>query len=110
MSNSATHTRPNGADFSDAKKDIQEAAVKAKDAAYKARDAASDSVHELRESARETAEKAKETGRRYAEQGNEMLFDARVEAEDVVRRNPGLAVAGALGVGVLIGLALKTRR
>jgi len=30
-------------------------------------------------------------------------------ATDAVRRNPGLAVAGAVGVGVLLGLALSRR-
>lgn len=36
--------------------------------------------------------------------------DLRSEAEERVRRNPGLALAGAAGAGVLIGMFLGRRR
>lgn len=36
--------------------------------------------------------------------------DLRTEAESRVRRNPGLALAGAAGAGLLIGMFLGRRR
>lgn len=110
MAQADTTIRPNGSDFAEVKRDLDAAAAKAKEAALKAGEATRETYEDVRGKARDAAHEAQEAGRRAMSQGHEKFFDARVEAEDMVRRNPGLAIAGALGVGVLLGLALKSRR
>ncbi|CUH75623.1 hypothetical protein [Tropicibacter naphthalenivorans] len=60
--------------------------------------------------ATETAENAKAKAYDAAGKGQEQLTLARSEFERGVQKNPGLAVLGAVGVGVLLGLALRGRR
>ena len=67
------------------------------------------------------AERAREEISRRAEEARAVAADAQAQARDAVargseetarfvRENPGAALAGALGLGVLIGLALGTSR
>ena len=72
------------------------------------------------DAAREQAETLRETVGEAAKEGREALQSAAhgIEAKakkaqdsalETVRRNPGLAVAGAVGFGVLLGMALSRR-
>lgn len=72
-----------------------------------------DMAKEKTQDLRETVEKTMEDGARVAEDAvaraqNNMRVASR-GATDAVRENPGLALAGALGFGVLLGLALARR-
>lgn len=74
----------------------------------------------LANAARAQAETLRQTVGRAAQDGSDAVVttakDIGVQAKtaqdaatDAVRRNPGMAVAGALGIGVLLGLALARR-
>ncbi|MDO6590350.1 hypothetical protein DS901_11400 [Loktanella sp. D2R18] len=54
-------------------------------------------------------EAAQETVNQAAEQTAKELRKINEQGTAFVRENPGLAVAGALGVGVLLGIALRGR-
>lgn len=72
----------------------------------KARDAArkvSDNVQAGAQAASDRAQHALDTGRDH-------VMAAQSEFERSVQRNPGLAVLGALGAGIVLGLALRGRR
>lgn len=71
----------------------------------KMRDAVSsaqDSVHDAAENVRSSASTA-------VEKSTERAHDVQSEFDSAVRRNPTLAVLGALGLGVALGLALNKR-
>ncbi|SDY35244.1 hypothetical protein [Citreimonas salinaria] len=61
-------------------------------------DRAREQVNAGRESMQQASQKISETAATATEQGTAF-----------VRENPGLALAGALGIGVLIGLAIRER-
>lgn len=73
------------------------------------KDRAQEAAKASGEAIRETAENVKETGAQLAEQGKEQLSTLQTQIDDVVRRNPTTAVLGAVGIGVLIGMALRQR-
>ena len=50
-----------------------------------------------------------ETAKEISDQAQKQFQTATEEASSFVRKNPGLAMAGALGVGVLLGVALRNR-
>lgn len=89
------------------KRGASESTAKAK--AAEIADVAKDKTQELRE----TVEKTVEDGARVAEDAVARAQDnvrvASRSASDAVRENPGIAMAGALGIGVLLGLALARR-
>jgi len=75
---------------------------------------------EWADAAREQAETLRETVGVAAKEGRDVLQSAAHDLEtkakhahntalSTVRRNPGLAVAGAVGFGVLLGMALSRR-
>ncbi|WP_415922107.1 DUF883 family protein [Tateyamaria sp. SN6-1] len=75
---------------------------------------------EWADTARQQAETLRDTVGSAAKDGREVLHSAAHDLEakakhaqdtalSTVRRNPGLAVAGAVGFGVLLGLALGRR-
>ena len=86
---------------------------------------------ELRDEAENTGEQLGERAREQVAAGQEKLREARdqigahmrhtgeqiqdgvgtakQQSQDFVRDNPGLALIGALGVGVLLGMALRDR-
>lgn len=59
--------------------------------------------------AREQAQVGRETVQQASQKISETAATATEQGTAFVRENPGLALAGALGVGVLIGLAMRER-
>ncbi|MEW2913631.1 hypothetical protein [Leisingera sp. JC11] len=62
-----------------------------------------------KEQAAQTVQKAQENleaGIDYSKGEIERLAS---QSQDFIKKNPGLAVAGALGAGILLGLALRKR-
>ncbi|WP_052272361.1 hypothetical protein [Leisingera sp. ANG-M7] len=62
-----------------------------------------------KEQAQEAVEQAQESlqaGISYSKSEIERLTS---QSQDFIKKNPGLAVAGALGAGVLLGFALRRR-
>ena len=57
----------------------------------------------------ETAEVAEDAVMQAAGQASEQLQKVAETSRTFVRENPGVALAGALGVGVIVGLALRGR-
>ncbi|QAX28108.1 hypothetical protein [Leisingera sp. NJS204] len=63
----------------------------------------------VKEQAAQTVQQAQEqidAGLQYSSGEMQRLTK---EGQAFVRKNPGLAIAGALGVGVLLGLAMRSR-
>ncbi|SNS52506.1 DUF883 family protein [Antarctobacter heliothermus] len=63
-----------------------------------------------REAASERLEEAQEHIDRAFAEGRHEFERAAARSGQVVRDNPLLAIAGAVGVGVLVGLALRSNR
>lgn len=59
--------------------------------------------------AKETAAQASAQAQLAAERANDEFRKLTDTGTQFVRENPGAAVAGALGVGILVGLALRGR-
>ncbi|MBN7784692.1 DUF883 family protein [Ponticoccus gilvus] len=91
------------ADFQAVKKQLQNAAAEAQEAV---RHSAAEAEERLRDATRQAQVLARDT---YAE-GSNRAMALRDEVETGIRRNPGLAIAGAVGGGVLLGLLLSRRR
>ena len=72
-------------------------------------DKARDAAKSVRDRTAQTVDAARDSARAGFEKGVDHLSTARSEAESAIRRNPGLAIAGAVGVGILLGMALKSR-
>ncbi|WP_121630784.1 hypothetical protein [Tropicibacter alexandrii] len=73
-------------------------------------DRARDGARKLSDDARETARTAREGAREAVHYGQHQIAAAQSEFERGVQRNPGLAVLGALGAGIVLGMALRGRR
>lgn len=67
------------------------------------------SVAHATDSVTDAAEKMRNTTLQAAERTVEHAQTMQGEFDSAVRRNPTLAVLGALGVGVVLGLALNKR-
>lgn len=67
----------------------------------------------ITEKAREHIDSQVQTARAATDAARQQIGDSVSQATDesarFVRENPGLALAGAVGVGVLIGLAMRGR-
>jgi ElaB/YqjD/DUF883 family membrane-anchored ribosome-binding protein len=91
----------------------QSTAQKARDTATKAKADAAKAKESLTERVKTQVEDGLETTQhavqRAADQAGAELRKATQTSSTFVRENPGLAMAGALGMGVLIGLALRSR-
>lgn len=57
----------------------------------------------------EALDRVHAAGEAAVREGTDLVTGAQSELNSVVRRNPTLAVAGALGLGVLLGMALRAR-
>ncbi|WP_405109865.1 hypothetical protein L0Z65_00780 [Phaeobacter sp. BS52] len=64
---------------------------------------------QLEDMAVRNAQAVREIASDGAKSASEAVSDLAGQSEDFVKKNPALAVAGALGVGVLIGLAVRNR-
>jgi ElaB/YqjD/DUF883 family membrane-anchored ribosome-binding protein len=91
------------ADFQAVKKQLQDAAADAQEAV---RAGAAEAEDRLREATR----RAQALARDGYDQGSNRAMALRDEVETGIRRNPGLAIAGAVGGGVLLGMLLSRRR
>ena len=60
-------------------------------------------------SVEETLEKANETLDQVSTRAQSEIRKAKEQTTDFVKENPGVAVAGAFGIGILVGLALRQR-
>lgn len=76
-----------------------------KSRADKARESITSATHELRD----VANTAQETAENAVERSTAQMQGFQSEFDSAVRRNPTLAVLGALGVGVAIGLVMQKR-
>ncbi|MGR3503696.1 hypothetical protein [Pseudaestuariivita sp.] len=88
---------------------LSEAKTAASNGVDRATGAARAAAQDAQRRAKETVDTVKDAAAEQAEKGSLLMQDARLEAEILVSRNPLLAVAGAVGVGVLIGMALKSK-
>lgn len=61
------------------------------------------------ESIEDTVGAAQETAKQVADQATDEFRKMSESGTKFVRDNPGVAVAGALGVGILVGLVLRGR-
>jgi len=61
------------------------------------------------EAAQETVAQATEQAKLATDQASEEIRKMAETGTKFVRKNPGAAVAGAVGVGILLGLALRGR-
>jgi ElaB/YqjD/DUF883 family membrane-anchored ribosome-binding protein len=59
--------------------------------------------------AREQVQAGRETMQQAGQKVSDTAMTATEQGMSFVRQNPGLALAGAFGVGVLIGLAARER-
>jgi ElaB/YqjD/DUF883 family membrane-anchored ribosome-binding protein len=68
-------------------------------------------AHETtRETGAEALKSAQATGQAVVRDSADLARDAYADLNTAVRRNPTLAIVGAMGVGMLLGLALGSRR
>ncbi|MFV1443228.1 MULTISPECIES: hypothetical protein [unclassified Phaeobacter] len=103
MAATQTQTEPKKSTAARRKQDTlteasQPIAAKAKEVGEQLEDMAVRNAQAVREMAAEGAKTASQTVNELASQ-----------SEEFVKKNPALAVAGALGLGVLIGLAVRNR-
>lgn len=66
-------------------------------------------IDRTKDAAGDALRRAEDTVHTAINKGTEQYERAAHTSSKFVRDNPGLAVAGALGVGVLLGLALRNR-
>ena len=75
----------------------------------KAKETVSGAYESVRDAGSEALERAQSAGETALGSGTDMVRGAQSELDTVVRRNPTVAVIGALGLGVLLGLAMRSR-
>jgi ElaB/YqjD/DUF883 family membrane-anchored ribosome-binding protein len=90
----------------DATEDLR---ARSKDALETAKDSLGSAYETTRETGAEALKTAQATGQAVVKESSDLVRDAHSDLNTAIRRNPTLAVAGALGFGVLLGLALKPR-
>ncbi|WP_425099442.1 DUF883 family protein [Tropicibacter sp. S64] len=93
-----------------ARRSVHDARDKASQTAADLRERAEKAGHDLRDRADRASHDLRERAEFEYELGKERLGKAGSEAERLVKDNPALAIAGAVGVGVLLGLALGNSR
>lgn len=79
------------------------------DATAKARATLESALDTVKDKSSEALETLQSAGDTALKEGTDLVAGAQSELDSAVRRNPTLALAGALGIGVLLGLALRSR-
>lgn len=69
-------------------------------------DSLADRAKEQAAQAVQTAQEHLDAGMKYSSGELQRFAD---QTQDFVKKNPGLALAGALGAGILLGLAMRRR-
>jgi len=82
---------------------------KASKAATMIKDQAADTVEKGVEAAQDTIDQVSRQAQLVTEQASEEFGKMLTTGTRFVRENPGTAIAGAVGVGVLMGLVLRSR-
>lgn len=72
-------------------------------------DAAGNLAGRVKEQAAQAVQQAQEQVDAGLQYSSSELQRMTSEGREFVKKNPGLAVAGALGAGVLLGLAMRSR-
>ena len=70
---------------------------------------AAEAIENGMDAVKDTAVEARLQAEIAAERANDEIGKLADRGTNFVRQNPGAAVAGALGVGILVGLALRSR-
>ncbi|MFP7673855.1 hypothetical protein ACG74X_10940 [Marivita sp. S0852] len=70
---------------------------------------AEEAVETARKSVERTVATARDEGEKALSEAQDTFMSAQDSAMSAVRRNPGLALLGAVGVGVLLGMAMRGR-
>jgi len=68
-----------------------------------------DTAASAQESVKQTAENVRASAANAVGRGSDQAYAVQSEFDDAVRRNPTLAVIGALGLGIALGLAMNKR-
>lgn len=63
-------------------------------------------LEEVRDKATETTQAVREAAGEHLARGQDLVAEAQGELNTMVRRNPGMALLGAAGLGLLVGLAI----
>jgi ElaB/YqjD/DUF883 family membrane-anchored ribosome-binding protein len=74
-----------------------------------ARPAGKGRTEQIRDRVQEQSDSLMQRGAEMREQASETARDATAQGARFVRENPGLALAGALGLGLIIGLSVRGR-
>jgi ElaB/YqjD/DUF883 family membrane-anchored ribosome-binding protein len=83
--------------------------VDLKEVSSTAGEAIASTFESVRDQGAKAASKAREASDLVVKEGPEMVSSAHRHFADVVKKNPTAMVLGTLGVGVLIGLAMRSR-
>ena len=103
-----THKTPKSAGTPE-KSRKDDAVAKAKDSVNTAKDSVNNAYETVKEAGTEAVGRAQAAGEAAISSSTDMVRGAQSELDSVVRRNPTVAVVGALGLGVLLGMALRAR-
>lgn len=79
------------------------------DTSKRKRDKMRDAVSSAQDSVRDTADNVPFSAQHAVERGSDHAYAVHSEFDNAVRRNPTLAIVGALGLGVALGLAMNRR-
>lgn len=96
------HAYTNGADA----KDIE---TRARDAAASAKDAIENTAAQAKDAGEKALADAKDAGEKALVDAKNSFEGFQQDAVAAVRKNPGASLVGAIGIGVLIGMALRGR-
>ena len=73
------------------------------------RDKAKDAVSSAQEKMRDTTDNVREQAANAVQRGSDQAYAMHSEFDAAVRRNPTLAIVGALGLGIALGMAMNRR-
>lgn len=91
------------------RKTTKRTASRKEEAVTKAKDSVNNALESVKDAGTEALERAQSAGEAAYSTSTDMVRGAQTELDTIVRRNPTIAVVGALGLGVLLGMALRSR-